>query len=64
MQRNEQGRPTAILETNNDITESKRWRSLTEALPQPKRDLLPVLLPVILALAVLPLIGSGSVSGG
>src|SRR5881227_261211 len=30
------------------------------ALPQPKRDLLPVLLPVILALAMLPLVGSAS----
>src|SRR5205807_10671765 len=30
------------------------------ALPKPKRDLLPVLLPAILALAMLPLIGSGS----
>ena len=30
------------------------------ALPKPKRDLLPVLLPVIVALAMLPLIGSGS----
>jgi branched-chain amino acid transport system permease protein len=34
--------------------------TLPEALPQPKRDLLPVLLPPILALAMLPLIGSGS----
>jgi branched-chain amino acid transport system permease protein len=32
----------------------------TGALPKPKRDLLPVLLPVIVALAMLPLIGSGS----
>ena len=32
----------------------------TDALPKPKRDLLPVLLPVILALAMIPLIGSGS----
>src|SRR5450631_4252507 len=32
----------------------------TGALPKPKRDLLPVLLPAILALAMLPLIGSGS----
>ena len=32
----------------------------TDALPRPKRDLLPVLLPAILALAMLPLIGSGS----
>jgi len=32
----------------------------TAALPKPKRDLLPVLLPVIVALAMLPLIGSGS----
>ena len=32
----------------------------TDALPKPKRDLLPVLLPVILALAMAPLIGSGS----
>lgn len=30
------------------------------ALPKPRRDLLPVLLPVILALAMLPLIGSAS----
>ncbi len=30
------------------------------ALPKPKRDLLPVLLPVALALAMLPLVGSGS----
>src|SRR5437762_12906206 len=30
------------------------------ALPKPKRDVLPVLLPVILALAVAPLIGSAS----
>jgi branched-chain amino acid transport system permease protein len=30
------------------------------ALPKPKRDLLPVLLPAILALAMLPLIGSAS----
>src|SRR4051794_33190312 len=30
------------------------------SLPKPKRDLLPVLLPAILALAMLPLIGSGS----
>ena len=34
LQRDEQGRPVTILETNNDITERKRWRSLTEALPQ------------------------------
>ena len=32
----------------------------TSALPKPKRDILPVLLPAILALAMLPLIGSGS----
>ena len=32
----------------------------TDALPRPKRDLLPVLLPALLALAMLPLIGSGS----
>jgi branched-chain amino acid transport system permease protein len=32
----------------------------TEALPEAKRDVLPVLLPAILALAMLPLIGSGS----
>ena len=32
----------------------------TGALPKPKRDLLPVLLPAILALSMLPLIGSGS----
>ena len=32
----------------------------TGALPKPKRDLLPVLLPAIVALAMLPLIGSGS----
>ena len=32
----------------------------SEALPKPKRDLLPALLPAILALAVLPLIGSPS----
>src|SRR6202040_2670066 len=32
----------------------------TGALPKPKRDLLPVLLPAILALAMLPLIGSAS----
>ena len=32
----------------------------TGALPKPKRDLLPVLLPAVLALAMLPLIGSGS----
>ena len=32
----------------------------SDALPKPKRDLLPVLLPVILALAMLPLIGSAS----
>jgi branched-chain amino acid transport system permease protein len=32
----------------------------TDALPKPKRDFLPVLLPVILAIAVIPLIGSGS----
>ena len=32
----------------------------SDALPKPKRDLLPVLLPVILALAMAPLIGSGS----
>ena len=32
----------------------------TDPLPKPKRDLLPALLPVILALAMLPLIGSGS----
>lgn len=31
-----------------------------EALPKPKRDILPALLPAILALAMLPLIGSGS----
>ena len=30
----------------------------TDALPKPPRDLLPVLLPLILALAMLPLIGS------
>ena len=34
--------------------------AVTDALPKPKRDLLPVLLPVILALAMIPLIGSGS----
>ncbi len=27
-------KPVAILETNNDVTERNRWRSLTEALPQ------------------------------
>jgi branched-chain amino acid transport system permease protein len=32
----------------------------SDALPKPKRDLLPVLLPVILAVAMAPLIGSGS----
>jgi branched-chain amino acid transport system permease protein len=32
----------------------------TDALPKPKRDFLPVLLPAVLALAMLPLIGSGS----
>ena len=32
----------------------------TAALPKPKRDFLPVLLPAVLALAMLPLIGSGS----
>ena len=32
----------------------------TAALPKPKRDLLPVLLSAIVALAMLPLIGSGS----
>src|SRR4030081_1312786 len=32
----------------------------SDALPKPKRDLLPVLLPAILALAMIPLIGSGS----
>src|SRR5258707_9586062 len=32
----------------------------SDALPEAKRDLLPVLLPVILALAMAPLIGSGS----
>src|SRR5206468_6000806 len=32
----------------------------TGALPKPKRDVLPALLPVILALAMLPLIGSAS----
>ena len=32
----------------------------TGALPKPKRDFLPVLLPAVLALAMLPLIGSGS----
>ena len=32
----------------------------SDALPKPKRDSLPVLLPVILALAMAPLIGSGS----
>src|SRR5258708_8594407 len=32
----------------------------SDGLPKPKRDLLPVLLPVILALAMAPLIGSGS----
>src|ERR1700709_1445399 len=34
--------------------------AVSDALPKPKRDLLPVLLPVILALAMAPLIGSGS----
>jgi PAS domain S-box-containing protein len=34
LQRDEPRRPVAVLETNNDITERKRWRSLTEALPQ------------------------------
>ena len=34
--------------------------AVSDALPKPKRDLLPVLLPVILALAMIPLIGSGS----
>src|ERR1700750_1411595 len=34
--------------------------AVTGALPKPKRDWLPVLLPFILALAMLPLIGSGS----
>jgi branched-chain amino acid transport system permease protein len=32
----------------------------TEALPKPKRDVAPALLPLVLALAMLPLIGSGS----
>src|SRR5882762_9800481 len=32
----------------------------SDALPKPKRDFLPALLPVILALAMAPLIGSGS----
>ena len=34
--------------------------AVADALPKPKRDWLPVLLPAILALAMLPLIGSGS----
>ncbi|HSU62654.1 MAG TPA: PAS domain S-box protein, partial [Burkholderiales bacterium] len=34
LQRDQAHNPAAILETNNDITERKRWRSLTEALPQ------------------------------
>src|ERR1700709_2879109 len=34
--------------------------AVSDALPKPKRDLLPVLLPVILALAMIPLIASGS----
>jgi len=34
LQRDQAHKPAAILETNNDITERKRWRSLTEALPQ------------------------------
>jgi branched-chain amino acid transport system permease protein len=34
--------------------------AVTDALPKAKRDWLPVLLPVILALAMIPLIGSGS----
>src|SRR5712671_5040100 len=34
LRRDEAGKPVAILETNNDITERNRWRSLTEALPQ------------------------------
>jgi PAS domain S-box-containing protein len=34
LQRDQAGKPAAILETNNDVTERKRWRSLTEALPQ------------------------------
>jgi PAS domain S-box-containing protein len=34
LQRDQARQPAAILETNNDITERKRWRSLTEALPQ------------------------------
>jgi branched-chain amino acid transport system permease protein len=34
--------------------------AVNDALPKPKRDFLPALLPVILALAMLPLIGSGS----
>ena len=33
---------------------------VSDALPKPKRDLLPLLLPVILALAAFPFIGSGS----
>jgi len=34
LQRDQARKPAAILETNNDITERKRWRSLAEALPQ------------------------------
>ena len=34
LRKDEARKPVAILETNNDITERKRWRSLTEALPQ------------------------------
>jgi PAS domain S-box-containing protein len=34
LHRNAGRKPIAILETNSDITERKRWRSLTEALPQ------------------------------
>jgi PAS domain S-box-containing protein len=34
LRRDEARKPVAILETNNDITERNRWRSLTEALPQ------------------------------
>ncbi|HEY0331362.1 MAG TPA: branched-chain amino acid ABC transporter permease [Rhodopseudomonas sp.] len=35
-------------------------QSASDALPKPPRDVLPLLLPVLLALAMLPLIGSGS----
>lgn len=42
------------------MTDTAADEALNDALPQPPRDVIPVLLPIALALAMLPLIGSTS----